>query len=61
MAHISKQDVTVRSQISAHLQHLIDSADDTVSPEYIAGLETALAVVTDSADARPKELRNAEA
>ena len=61
MAHISSENFSIRHQISDHLQHLIDSADDSVSPDYIAGLETALAVVTDSADARPKELRNAEA
>ena len=61
MARISNQDFSIRSQISAHLQHLIDSADDSVSQDFIAGLETALAVVTGAADARPKELRNAKA
>ena len=58
MAQISRFDVTVRSKIASDIQHLIDSADDSTPVDFIAGLETALAVVTGSADARPKEIRN---
>lgn len=58
MAHISRTDLSIRSRISNHIQHLIDSADDSVSQDFIAGLETALAVVNGVADARPEDIRN---
>lgn len=49
MAHISQISFNVRSQISQELQEVIDKADQQgASADFIAGLETALAIVTDS-------------
>lgn len=75
MAHISKVKVTpktpklilsveasVRSQLIEQIQSAIDTASDqNASADFTAGLEVALAIITDTLDARPEELRNAEA
>ena len=58
MAHISRFDATIRSKIADDIQQRIDSADDFTPPEFIAGLETALAIVTGFTPNQPKEIRN---
>ena len=54
MAHISQISFTVRSQISQEIQSVIDLADaQGVSPDFIAGLETALSIVNGDSDSKP--------
>lgn len=60
MAHISQINFQIRSQISEEIQSVIETADtQNASADFIAGLETALAIVTGASDSRPEELRNA--
>lgn len=60
MAHISQISFNVRSQISTDIQSAIDIADSQgASADFIAGLETALAIVSGDSDSRPKDIRNA--
>lgn len=59
MSRMSELDWQLRTDIVADIQQLIDAADDSVSADFVAGLETAIAVVTYAIDARPEELKNA--
>lgn len=59
MSRMSSLDFELRSHIASEIQHLVDSADESVSADFVAGLETAIAVVTYALDARPEELKNA--
>lgn len=59
MSGMSRLDYELRLQISEEIQSLIDAAPDSTHAEFVAGLETAIAVVTHAIDARPEELKNA--
>lgn len=74
MAHISRtkitfkpaselsKEVSVRSNLIEQIQSAIDTAaTQNASADFTAGLEVALAIITDTLDARPEELRNAKA
>ena len=62
MAHISQHNFAIRSQISEELQSIIESSEaQNASPDFIAGLETALALVSGYSDSRPEDKRNAKA
>ena len=53
---------SVRARIADDIQDMIESSEKQgASAEFIAGLETALAVITGSLDSRPEELKSAEA
>jgi hypothetical protein len=60
MAHISQINYKIRSQISEEIQSVIETADtQNASADFIAGLETALAIVAGDSDSISKEFRNA--
>lgn len=74
MAHISRTKITpkpasnfsieasVRIKLIEQVQSAIDTAaEQNASADFTAGLEVALAIITDTLDARPEELRNAKA
>lgn len=60
MSRMSDNEISVRTAIVSELYDAIELADSQgTSAEFIAGMETALAIISRSADARPEELRNA--
>jgi hypothetical protein len=59
MSRMSELDWQLRIQIVEEIQQVIDGSPDSTHPDFIAGLETAIAVVTHDIDAFQEESDNA--
>lgn len=59
MSKMSALDWQLRTSLVEDIQRLIDAAPDSTHPEFVAGLETAIAVITHSIEDAPKEFYNA--
>lgn len=59
MSGMSQLDFELRLQVCEEIQRFIDDAPDDTPLDFVAGLETAIAIITDAIDARPEELKNA--
>jgi hypothetical protein len=56
---MSELDWQLRIQIVEEIQQVIDGSPDSTHPDFIAGLETAIAVITHDIDAFQEESDNA--
>ena len=61
MSRMSQLDFELRLKVTEEIQEFIDAAPDDTPLDFVAGLETAIAIITHAIDARPEELKNAEA